>query len=47
MWKTDVARIGVPSAFRPRISPGPSAMMQAPSDVIVVRSCETHSPRVA
>ena len=47
MWKTDVARIGFPSAPRPRISPGPRAVMQAPSEVIVVRSCETQSPRVA
>jgi hypothetical protein len=47
IWKTDVARIGVPSAFFPRTSPGPSAVRQAPSDVIVVRSCDTHSPRVA
>jgi hypothetical protein len=45
--KTARARTGGPSRVGSRASPGPSATMQAPSDVIDVSSRETHRPRVA
>ena len=44
--KTALDAIGSPSADSSRTGPSPSETMQAPSDVIVVWSWETQSPRV-
>jgi hypothetical protein len=47
MKKTALEAIGSPSMDRSRTGPRPSETMQAPSEVIVVSSCETQRPRVA
>ena len=44
---TALDAIGSPSLERRRTAPSPSERMHAPSDVIVVSSCDTQSPRVA
>jgi hypothetical protein len=45
--KTASAAIGSPSAECRRTGPRPSDTMQAPSEVMVVPSCDTQRPRVA
>ena len=45
--KTALARTRLPSARLVRPSPGPSATMHAPSEVTLVSSWVTQSPRVA
>jgi hypothetical protein len=44
---TALEAIGSPSIERRRTGPRPSETRHAPSEVMVVSSCETHKPRVA